>query len=39
MKENIVELLKKIEMLSDDELKQIAIWVEFNLAKREKNSE
>lgn len=35
---NIVELLKEIELLSDDELKQIAIWVEFNLAKREKIS-
>lgn len=39
MKENIVELLKQIELLNDDELKQIAIWVDFNLAKREKISE
>lgn len=39
MKENIVELLKKIEMLSDEELKQVSIWVEFNLAKRENSAD
>lgn len=38
MNDHIIELLKTIEELSDDHLKQIQIWVEFNIAKRENGS-
>ena len=39
MSDRIIELLKNLEQLSDEELKQVSIWVEFNLSKRENISD
>lgn len=36
MSDKIIELLKNLETLNDEELKQISIWVDFNLTKRKK---
>ena len=34
MSDKIIELLMNLETLNDEELKQISIWVDFNLTKR-----
>lgn len=39
MSDKIVELLKNLEQLSDKELKQVKVWVDFNLSKRENISD
>ena len=34
MNDNIINILKELEKLTDEELKKVGVWVDFNISKR-----